>query len=115
MNKTLIVIVLPFAMLFGFVSVLVRDIGRAFKYAWFEAMIELEAAKRDWRTWPTTDERRAMMDDRKQFETMAVLREYAAAIAGQSPGDLRPSTARINYAEKISRMSQLAKDLETQS
>lgn len=48
MNRALIVAVLPFAMLFGFISVLIRDIGRAFKYAWLEAMIELESAKRDW-------------------------------------------------------------------
>ena len=49
MIKTLIVVALPFAMLFVFVSVLVRGIGRAFKYAWLEAMIEFESAKRAWR------------------------------------------------------------------
>jgi len=50
MSKTMIVVILPFAMLFGFISVLIRDIGRAFKYAWLEALIELESAKRDLRS-----------------------------------------------------------------
>jgi hypothetical protein len=55
------------------------------------------------------------MDDRKQFETMATIRAYATEIAHAPPRDLRPSTARLDYAEKIARMAALVKDLETRS
>jgi hypothetical protein len=48
MSRVLIVIIAPIAMVVGFASVLIRDIGRAFIHAWLEARIELEAARRDW-------------------------------------------------------------------
>lgn len=48
MNKALIFILTPFAMTVGFVHILFRDVGRAFKAAWLEAKIELGAARREW-------------------------------------------------------------------
>jgi hypothetical protein len=49
MIKLLIVFVTPIAMVIGFVDVLGREIGHAFRYAWLEAMGEWESAKRAWR------------------------------------------------------------------
>lgn len=47
--KAFVVITVPFFMVGGFVLVLVRDIGRAFRNAWLEAMMELESARQYWR------------------------------------------------------------------
>jgi len=44
----ILVLVLP-AMAAGFFTVLGREIGQAFKYAYLEACRELDAAKRAWR------------------------------------------------------------------
>lgn len=54
------------------------------------------------------------MNREKQFETMAVLRAYAAEIVCKSPTDLRPSVAE-EYEKAVRRMAVLAKSLETQS
>jgi len=48
MNKAMILVATPICMIYGFVTVLVREIGRAFKYAWLEARRNLESAKRMW-------------------------------------------------------------------
>lgn len=50
MPNWMIAITTPVCMLLGFFCVLTRDIGRAFKAAWLEALIELESAKRTWRS-----------------------------------------------------------------
>ena len=55
------------------------------------------------------------MDDTKQFETMAAIRAYANQIAQQPPKDLRPSTAKYDYADNIAKMVTLVKLLETRS
>ena len=47
--RWLIAVVLPVAMVVGFISVIFREIGRAFKYAWLEAMIEFQSGKRSWK------------------------------------------------------------------
>jgi hypothetical protein len=56
-----------------------------------------------------------MMDDQKQFETMAAIRAYAQEIVQQSASDIRPSTARAIYGKNITRMADLAKVLEQRS
>lgn len=48
-GRLFIAVALPFCVLFGFSSILVREIGNAFKYAWLEARSEIDAAKREWR------------------------------------------------------------------
>lgn len=55
------------------------------------------------------------MDDEKQYETLAVIRAYAARIAAESPDDIRPSTARTSYARRVTRMAELVKSLDTKS
>jgi hypothetical protein len=50
MPKWLIVIVLPICIFLGFFVVLVKEIGMAFRRAWLEAMFEIEAAQRYWRS-----------------------------------------------------------------
>jgi hypothetical protein len=47
--RWLIAIAIPFCMGAGFFTVLFRDIGRAFRAAWLEALIEFESAMRYWR------------------------------------------------------------------
>lgn len=59
--------------------------------------------------------REEKMDDRKQYETMATLRAYASEIAAEPSRDLRPSQARIAYAEKVARMAELVKSLDQRS
>lgn len=56
------------------------------------------------------------MDDekRKQFETMAILRAYAAEIVRQSAADTRPSTAHW-YRQQIVRMLEVQKQLDCAS
>jgi len=46
MPKPMIIVIAPFCIAAGFLIVLVREIGRAFKYAYLEARIEFDAAKR---------------------------------------------------------------------
>ena len=46
MRCTLIVIMAIICMIHGFLSVLFREIGRAFRYAYLEACMEFSAAKR---------------------------------------------------------------------
>lgn len=48
MNRKLLIVIAPVAMLAGFVTVLVREFGRAFRCAYLEARIELGAARRHW-------------------------------------------------------------------
>lgn len=48
MSRTMIVVLLPIAMLVGFFGTLFREIGSAFKCAYLEAMIEFEHARREW-------------------------------------------------------------------
>jgi hypothetical protein len=48
MTRLLIVVVLPFCMVAKFSTTLVRDIGRSFRYAWLDAMSEVESAKQHW-------------------------------------------------------------------
>lgn len=47
--RPLIVIIAPICVALGFVTVLTRDIGRAFYAAWLEAKIEADSARRAWR------------------------------------------------------------------
>lgn len=53
------------------------------------------------------------MDKQWQFEVMAMLRSYAAKIAHAPAHDLRPSTAKSEYADPIKRMVELVKTLDT--
>lgn len=54
----IILLGLPFCMVLGFVTTLVRGIGRAFHYAWLEARGELAAGKKVYHeVWRTDNER----------------------------------------------------------
>lgn len=43
--RWVIALAIPVCMVLGFTTTLIREIGSAFKYAWLEAMIELESGK----------------------------------------------------------------------
>lgn len=53
------------------------------------------------------------MENEKQFETLALIREYARKIAGTDAHDVRPSTA-YKYRLTIVRMNELQKSLDCQ-
>lgn len=44
--KTALCIVLPFVLAYAFASTLAREIGRAFRYAWLDAKIEITSFHR---------------------------------------------------------------------
>lgn len=47
--RILIALAIPLCMVLSFCITLVKEIGGAFKYAWLDAMGELDSAKRAWR------------------------------------------------------------------
>lgn len=49
MKRVLIVVILPLAIIFTFVSTFWREVGRAFRYAWLDVRIEIDAAAKMWR------------------------------------------------------------------
>jgi hypothetical protein len=51
------------------------------------------------------------VDDRKQFETMAIIRAYAKEIVEMPSNDGRPTTAHYSYCVKVQRMYELQKAL----
>ena len=48
LHRFILCIVLPFALAWSFLSVLLREIGRAFRYAWMEVRTEIAVAKVIW-------------------------------------------------------------------
>ncbi len=55
------------------------------------------------------------MDQQKQFETMATIQAYATQILNIPLADLRPTTAKYDYVERVTRMAELIKLLDTKS
>lgn len=48
MKRTFVLIVLPFTIIWSFISRLVVEIPDAFGYAWHDAQMEIRSAKHHW-------------------------------------------------------------------